>query len=70
MAPESGGKALDLDALARRWEGLGTIERTRFLARLHVGGLVVTVFDDGRALVRGTTSLERARATYARYVGL
>jgi molybdopterin/thiamine biosynthesis adenylyltransferase len=85
VAPESGGRALDLDLLVKRWEGLGTIERTRFLARLHLGtgggerggagrgasegGLVVTVFDDGRALVRGTTSVERARATYARYVG-
>jgi len=73
VAPESGGKALDLDALVKRWEGLGTVERTRFLARLQLGkgdgDLVVTVFDDGRALVRGTTSVERARATYARYVG-
>jgi adenylyltransferase/sulfurtransferase len=79
VAPDDGARGLDLDALAKRWEGLGTIERTRFLARLHVGagggksgdegGLVVTVFDDGRALVRGTTSVERARATYARYVG-
>jgi adenylyltransferase/sulfurtransferase len=70
--------ALDLDQVAKRWEGLGRIERTRFLARLHLvgalagergGDLVLTVFDDGRALVRGTTSAERARATYARYVG-
>jgi hypothetical protein len=30
---------------------------------------VLTVFDDGRALVRGTTSPERARATYSRFVG-
>jgi adenylyltransferase/sulfurtransferase len=76
---------LDLDLLARRWEGLGRVERTRFLARLHIGEargevrndvrgegggeLVLTVFDDGRALVRGTVSPERARATYARFVG-
>ncbi len=72
VAPDAGGRSLDLDALARRWEGLGRVERTRFLARLHLDGpdgLVVTVFDDGRALVRGTTSVERARSAYARYVG-
>ena len=77
VAPPAAAE-LDLDALVRRWEGLGRVERTRFLARLHLSGalagerggeLVLTVFDDGRALVRGTTSPERARATYARYVG-
>lgn len=69
------GARIDLDALARRWDGLGRIERTRFLARLHLAAtpanaaLVLTVFDDGRALVRGTTAPELARATYTRFVG-
>jgi hypothetical protein len=31
--------------------------------------LELTVFRDGRAIVKGTTDLPRARAVYARFVG-
>lgn len=34
------------------------------------GTLSLTVFDDGRAIVRGTSSPERAKAVYDRYLGV
>ncbi len=68
VAPTS-GVALDLTQVAKRWQGLGAVEQSRFLVRLRLDGLVVTLFRDGRALVQGTESLERARALYERLVG-
>jgi len=32
-------------------------------------GVVLTLFSDGRCVVRGTEDFERARSVYARYVG-
>jgi adenylyltransferase/sulfurtransferase len=62
-------RRLDLADFAVRWQGLGEVERSRFIVRLRTGDLVVSLFDDGRALVQGTSSLERARALYERLVG-
>jgi adenylyltransferase/sulfurtransferase len=62
-------RSIDLSTLARRWEGLGETRVSRFLARLEVDGCVLSVFQDGRALVQGTDSPDRARSLYARYVG-
>ncbi len=61
--------SLSLDEVAERWRGLGAVERSRFLVRLSVDGLVLSLFDDGRALVQGTSSLERARSLCERLVG-
>lgn len=61
--------ALDLERMAARWQGLGAVEQGRFLVRLHVDGLVVTLFRDGRALVQGTDSPARARTVYERLIG-
>jgi adenylyltransferase/sulfurtransferase len=60
---------LDLASFERRWHGLGEVERSRFLVRLRVDGLVVSLFDDGRALVQGTSSLEKSKTLYERLVG-
>lgn len=61
--------AINLAAMAERWNGLGAVERGPFLVRLRRDGLVLSLFDDGRALIQGTSSLEVARAAYARSVG-
>ncbi len=71
--------ALDLDALARRLAavvGAGEVLRTGFMVRAritpdgaHTPPLELSVFSDGRAIVRGTTRPDAARALYARYVG-
>ncbi|MGE0710974.1 MAG: ThiF family adenylyltransferase [Planctomycetota bacterium] len=64
---------LDLEALAARLTELGALEaRNRFLLRFtprDAPGLTLTVFADGRALVRGTQDPGVARSTYAKYVG-
>jgi molybdopterin/thiamine biosynthesis adenylyltransferase len=64
---------LDLEALAGRLESLGELHsRNRFLLRFAPSDaplLTLTVFRDGRALVKGTQDPGVARSTYAKYVG-
>ncbi|WP_128378731.1 ThiF family adenylyltransferase [Streptomyces cavernae] len=62
--------ALDLRELANRLEGVGALTTTRFLLRLALGAHELTVFPDGRAIVKGTSDLSVARSLYARYVGV
>ncbi len=69
-APAAG--ELDLGALAARLEDLGALEvNNRFLIRFAPRGadMTLTVFTDGRAIVKGTQDLAAARTLYARYVG-
>jgi adenylyltransferase/sulfurtransferase len=61
---------LDTAEVARRLRAVGTVETTPHFIRARVDGdVALTVFPDGRAIVRGTTDPARARAIYARYVG-
>lgn len=61
--------SLDLRALERRLAAVGAVRRNEYLLRLDADGFEVTVFPDGRAIVRGTDDPVRARAVYAKYVG-
>jgi adenylyltransferase/sulfurtransferase len=63
--------ALDLAALAARLEPAGEVMANRFLVRFTDGvtGHELTVFPDGRAIIKGTTEPREARAIYDRYVG-
>jgi adenylyltransferase/sulfurtransferase len=66
---------LDLDALAARLRPHGVFEATRVMLRGRLTGkngeegLELTVFPDGRAIIRGTLEPALARSIYARYVG-
>ena len=68
-----GEEALDLVRLAETLEGHGTLEvRNAFLLRFAASDspdLRLTVFCDGRALVKGTQDAGVARGLYAKYVG-
>jgi adenylyltransferase/sulfurtransferase len=61
---------IDLGALGRRLEGLGPLTVNDYLLRLDVEGSQLTVFPDGRTIVKGTADPAVARALYARYVGV
>jgi adenylyltransferase/sulfurtransferase len=63
------GASVDLAALERRLAAVGKVKRNEYLLRLDADGFEVTVFPDGRAIVRGTDDPVRARAVYAKYVG-
>ncbi len=59
----------DFDRLERRLSPLGRVRRSPQLLNAEVEGVSLTVFADGRCVVRGTDDPMRARTLYDRYVG-
>jgi len=69
-----GATGLDLRDLAGRLAGHGTFTHNGYLLHGRLdggdhGGFELTVFPDGRAIIKGTTEPEVARSVYAKYVG-
>lgn len=62
-------RPIDLAELASRLEVLGTVRANEFALRFSAGDHEVTVFPDGRAIIKGTTDPGVARGVYARYLG-
>jgi adenylyltransferase/sulfurtransferase len=60
---------LDLPALAGRLTAVGAVRQGPHLVRLSVPPHELTIFRDGRAIVKGTDEIPVARSLYARYVG-
>ena len=60
---------LDLADLAMRLEPLGQVRRNDFALRFVLTPYELTIFPDGRAIIKGTTDVGVARSLYARYVG-
>jgi adenylyltransferase/sulfurtransferase len=46
-----------------------SVRFNRYLLRFEVDGCQVTLFTDGRAIIKGTSEPEHARTLYARYIG-
>ena len=64
-----GRPPVSLEALAAKLEGVGDVQRNRFLVRAAIGDHELTVFPDGRAIIGGTDDEVEARSLYAKYVG-
>ena len=61
---------LDLAALGRALAAGGSeVRHNEFLLRLRVSPYELTVFADGRAIIKGTRDPAVARSLYARYIG-
>jgi molybdopterin-synthase adenylyltransferase len=62
-------RRLDLDALGRRLErSANDVRGNAYLVRFRVPPYELTVFADGRAIVKGTKDPAVARSLYARYI--
>ncbi|MCH2211339.1 MAG: ThiF family adenylyltransferase [Fuerstiella sp.] len=64
--------SISLEELSHRLESAGVVTSNSFLVRvvLEESGMEVTVFPDGRAIIRGTEDSSAARAVYSRYIGV
>jgi molybdopterin/thiamine biosynthesis adenylyltransferase len=62
-------RPVDLAALEARLRPVGRVVRNDYLVRVHLEGLDLTVFADGRSLVVGTEDTAAARSLVSRYVG-
>jgi adenylyltransferase/sulfurtransferase len=60
---------IDLTELRARLEPLGEVRANEYALRLVTAPYEITVFADGRAIVKGTSDVGVARSLYARYVG-
>lgn len=63
-------RQLDLAELSRRLErSFPNVRRNDFLLRFQAPPYEMTIFSDGRAVIKGTQDPALARSLYARYVG-
>lgn len=62
-------RPVDLAALAASLDGLGEVRSNDFALRVKLENYEMTVFPDGRAIIKGTTDIAVARSMYSRYVG-
>jgi len=63
-------RPIDLADLARRLAPLADVRANDFAVRASIDSYELTVFPDGRAIIKGTTDPAVARSLYARYVGM
>ena len=64
------GRLLDLPALERRLSStIPGVRQNGFLLRFQVAPYEMTVFTDGRAILKGTQDPAVARSLYAKYIG-
>jgi molybdopterin/thiamine biosynthesis adenylyltransferase len=62
-------RPVDLAEMEARLAPHGVVKRNELLLRFERGGITMTLFGDGRAILQGTTDVAVARSFYARFVG-
>jgi adenylyltransferase/sulfurtransferase len=62
-------RSLDLAELKTALEPLGSVRANEYALRFSCPPYEMTVFADGRAIIKGTDDVSVARSLYARYVG-
>lgn len=64
-----GARPLDLPDLAQRLSRAGSVRWNEFALRFEMPPYLLTVFADGRVIVKGTNDPGLARSLYAKYIG-
>ena len=62
-------RPIDFTEMRRRLETLGVVRHNQFVLKFWREPYEMTLFPDGRAIIKGTTDTGVARSLYARYVG-
>jgi len=62
-------RPIDFDEIAQRLLPLGAVKHNDFVLRFWREPYELTLFPDGRAIIKGTTDTAIARSLYARFVG-
>ena len=60
---------LNFPEMATRLAPLGEVRHNAFMLRFATEGHEFTVFPDGRAIIKGTNDIAKARTLYAQFVG-
>jgi adenylyltransferase/sulfurtransferase len=62
-------RPVDFAELSTRLLPLGSVRHNEFVLKFWREPYEMTLFPDGRAIIKGTTDTAVARSLYARYVG-
>ena len=62
-------RPMDLEELAQRLAPIASVRCNEFALHAVIEAYEITVFPDGRAIIKGTTDRGIARSLYARYIG-
>ena len=65
-----GESRLSLPDLAERLSSAGRVTSNEFMLRFLADSWEMTVFPDGRAIIKGTADEAAARSLYSKYIGL
>jgi len=60
---------LNFEELAERLRVIGEVKFNDYLLRFQTGDFELTVFQDARSIIRGTSEIKTARSLYAKYIG-
>ncbi|MEJ7847214.1 MAG: ThiF family adenylyltransferase [Pyrinomonadaceae bacterium] len=60
---------IDLDSLAEKIKLIAVVSQNEYLLRFSHDEYEITVFRDGRAIIRGTDDIAAAKSLYARFIG-
>jgi molybdopterin-synthase adenylyltransferase len=63
------GEPLNFRELAGRLNGISDVRHNAYMLRFATDGYEFTVFPDGRAIIKGTNDVTKARTLYSQYVG-
>jgi adenylyltransferase/sulfurtransferase len=64
------GHTLNLAMLAQHLRPIGKVAVNEYLLRLTIDNYELTIFPDGRAIIKGTDDAAIARSLYAKYIGV
>ncbi len=60
---------IDFESLANRLRASGEVKFNDYLLRFRTGDFELTVFQDARSIIRGTSEVKTARTLYAKFIG-
>jgi adenylyltransferase/sulfurtransferase len=60
---------VNFEELAQRLRATGEVKFNDYLLRFRTGEFEMTVFQDARSIIRGTSEIKTARSLYAKYMG-
>ncbi len=60
---------INFEQLAEKLRFTGDVKFNDYLLRFRTGDFEVTVFQDARSIIRGTSEIKTARSLYAKYIG-
>ena len=69
IVPQTKG-TIDFQALQDKLTLLGEVSYNRFLLRFTYKEISITLFPDGRAIIKGVTDAGEAKSIYSEYIGL